>query len=72
MLVTLKYGLNSLTKNVESGSTINDVVQDPDNQAGLGYGENVDTLVEGTVVEGFTSLAEGDTIELRTKANTKA
>jgi hypothetical protein len=72
MQVTIKYGLNSLTKDLETGATVADLVNNEDIQAALGFGENVDPLVDGQVVGGFTSLTAGDQITVRAKANAKA
>jgi hypothetical protein len=72
MLVTIKFGLNSLQKAIDSGTTVSDFVGDPDTQAALGFGDNVDVLLDGTVVEGFTQLSDGDHLVIRTKANAKA
>jgi predicted secreted acid phosphatase len=43
-----------------------------DIQAALGFGENVDALIDGSVVGGFTTLSAGDQIVVRAKANAKA
>jgi sulfur carrier protein ThiS len=72
MQVTIKYGLNSLTKDLETGATVADLVNNEDIQAALGFGENVDALADGQVVGGFTALTAGDQITVRAKANAKA
>jgi hypothetical protein len=71
-IVTIKYGLNSLTKDITEGASVADLINNEDIQAALGFGENVDALIDGSVVGGFTTLSAGDQIVVRAKANAKA
>ncbi len=72
MQVTVKFGLNSLTREYEEGTTVGAIVTDPDVQAALGFGENIDPSIEGQVVGNSTFSSHGDLIVVRTKANVKA
>jgi molybdopterin converting factor small subunit len=72
MQIIIEYGLNSLTKDVQAGATVSDLVNDENIQAALGFGENVDVLVDNVVVGSYTVLSDGDEIVVRAKANAKA
>ena len=70
--ITVKYGVDSITKQVESGFTFGDL-QDHDGLKGaLGYGDNVKALVDGIEQDRATVIPAGATVRLETAANTKA
>lgn len=72
MKIVISYGLNSLTKDVAHGSTVADLINDENIQAALGFGQNVDALIDSAVVGSYTTLSDGDEIVVQPKANAKA
>jgi hypothetical protein len=70
--ITVQYGVDSITKQVESDFTFGDL-QDSDSFKGaLGFGDNTKALVDGIEQERRTVIPEGATVRLETAANTKA
>ena len=70
--ITVKYGVDQITKQVEAGFTFGDL-QDSDNfKAALGFGDNTKALVEGIEQSRDTVIPDGATVRLETAANTKA
>ena len=70
--ITVQYGVDSLTKQVESDFTFGDL-QDSDSFKGaLGFGDNTKALVEGIEQNRETVIPDGATVRLETAANTKA
>jgi hypothetical protein len=70
--ITVKYGVDSITKQVEEGFTFGDL-QDSDNfKAALGFGDRTKALVDGIEQDPGTVIPAGATVRLETAANTKA
>lgn len=72
MTFSVRYGLDSHTKNVSTAPTISQVVDDVNLRAILGYGDNVRVLVNGVEQRPDTIVPDGCTLVLETRANTKA
>jgi len=70
--VTVKYGVESFTKNYESTPTFGQLASDASIKAVLGFGDNVRTLLDG-VEQPFANLVpNGATVRIETRANSKA
>ena len=70
--ITVKYGVDSITKQVESGLTFGDLQENDSIKGALGYGDNVKALVEGIEQNRNTVIPDGAIVRLETAANTKA
>jgi hypothetical protein len=70
--ITVKYGVDSITKQVESGFTFGDLQENDSIKGALGYGDNVKALVEGIEQNRNTVIPDGAIVRLETAANTKA
>jgi hypothetical protein len=70
--ITVKYGVDSLTKQVEDGFTFGDLQDSDTFKAALGFGDRTKALVEGIEQERDTVIPPGSTVRLETAANTKA
>ena len=73
MSITLKSGLNALTIDTNSDSTVGSVLANPNYAAVLNFdASNVEGLIDGVVASSDTYLAEGDTLLIQRKAHSKA
>jgi hypothetical protein len=70
--ITVKYGVDSFTKQVEEGFTFGDLEASDSFKAALGFGDNVKALVDGIEQDKRTVIPAGATVRLETAANTKA
>jgi hypothetical protein len=70
--ITVKYGVDSITKQVEDGFTFGDLQDSDTFKAALGFGDRTKALVEGIEQERDTMIPAGATVRLETSANTKA
>ena len=70
--ITVQYGVDSITKQVESGFTFGDLQESDTFKAALGYGDNTKALVNGIEQSRATAIPDGATVRLETAANTKA
>jgi hypothetical protein len=70
--ITIKYGVDSITKQVDAGFTIGDLKGDDGIRAGLGYGDNVNALINGVAQGCSTVIPDGAVVTIETAANTKA
>ena len=70
--ITVKYGVDSVTKQVESDFTFGDLQESDAFKAALGFGDNTKALVDGIEQNRATNIPEGATVRLETAANTKA
>ena len=67
--VTISYGLeNSITT---TGETVGEIMNSPRVKAFLAYGDSVEAVVNGAVVEPGYKLADNDEVAVRAKAGTK-
>lgn len=71
--ITIKSGLNNINVDVAEGTTVADVLGNPNYAAVLGYdGSNVEALIEGVKADGGTTLYAGDLLLIQQKAHSKA
>jgi hypothetical protein len=70
--ITVEYGVDSVTKQVEGGFTFGDVQECDSFKAALGFGDNTKALVNGIEQSRGTVIPDGATVRLETAANTKA
>jgi hypothetical protein len=70
--ITVEYGVDSITKQVESGFTFGDLQECDAFKAALGFGDNTKALVNGIEQNRGTVIPDGATVRLETAANTKA
>ncbi len=73
MSVTIRYGSgNELRKEYPEGTTLGQIINDPNVRAVLGYGQNVTAHVGGLPQIDTVRAAQGMTISVQDKACTKA
>ena len=70
--ITVKYGVDSITKQVPDTFTFGDLQEDDSFKAALGYGDRTKALVEGIEQSSGTVIPAGTIVRLETAANTKA
>ena len=70
--ITVEYGVDSITKQVDSGFTFGDLQECDSFKAALGFGDNTKALVNGIEQSRTTVIPDGATVRLETAANTKA
>jgi hypothetical protein len=70
--ITVKYGVDSIIKQVEDDFTFGDLQVSDAFKAALGFGDKTKALVEGIEQESGTEIPAGVTVRLETAANTKA
>lgn len=71
--VTIQFGGgNSLRRSFPQGTTVGQVISDPNVRSALGVGGNVRALINRVEQDANTPLDDGDTIVLETVANSKA
>ena len=70
--IIVEYGVDSVTKQVDSGFTIGDVQENDSIKGALGCGDNTKALINGIEQDRRTVIPEGATVRLETAANTKA
>ena len=70
--ITVKYGVDSITKQVEDDFTFGDLQDNDSFKAALGYGDRTKALIEGIEQDQSTVIPPGAVVRLETAANTKA
>jgi hypothetical protein len=70
--ITVKYGVDSITKQVEDDFTFGDLQESDMFKAALGFGDRTKALVEGIEQDRTTVIPAGATVRLETAANTQA
>jgi hypothetical protein len=70
--ITVEYGVDSITKQVENGFTIGDLQENDAIKGALGHGDNTKALINGIEQNRQTVIPDGATVRLETAANTKA
>jgi hypothetical protein len=70
--ITVKYGVDSITKQVEQDFTFGDLQNNDSFKAALGFGDNTKALVDGIEQNSDTIIPPNATVRLETAANTKA
>lgn len=71
-VITVRCGINSVTRDVPEGTTVRDLRTNSTIKAGAGYGDNVEFLTEGDVLSDDTRLVDDQTVVVQPRANTKA
>lgn len=73
MKATIKFASNELSRdNFPEGTTIGDILRDPNLRAVLGFGDNVEARIDGVTQDLSAPVRDGDVIFLATKAASKA
>lgn len=70
--ITVKYGVDIVTKQVEAGMTIADLKENEGIQAALGFGDNINCLINGVAQCDDVNIPDGATVKIETAANRKA
>jgi len=70
--ITVKYGVDSITKQVEEDFTFGDLQDSDTFKAALGFGDRTKALVDGIEQDRATVIPANATVRLETAANTKA
>jgi hypothetical protein len=70
--ITVQYGVDSVTKQVDSGFTFGELQQSDAFKGALGFGDNTKALVGGIEQNRNTIIPDGAMVRLETAANTKA
>lgn len=72
MHVTIKYSVNSLSSEIEDGTTVGDIKDDDSIVSSLRIPENTRTYVNNVAVEDSRVLHDGDTLVFERQAASKA
>ncbi len=70
--ISVKYGVDSINKQVDDDFTFGDLQDNDSIKAALGFGDNVKALVDGIEQDKGTVIPAGASVRLETAANTKA
>ena len=70
--ITVKYGVDTLTKQVPDEFTFGDLQESDSFKAALGFGDRTKALIDGIEQDSGTVIPTGATVRLETAANTKA
>lgn len=70
--ITVKYGVDEITKQVADDFTFGDLQASDTFKAALGFGDNTKALVDGIEQSRDTVIPAGATVRIETAANTKA
>ena len=62
---------NEITVPADKYGSVGEILTDSNLQAFLGFGESVEARLDGIAVSGSSSVANGGTLSIETKANTK-
>ncbi len=73
MRITVNFGMsNTLSRDFPSGTTVGNILSDPNLKAALGFGDNVSAKSDGVTLDPGQVLVDGDEIDLEVRANKKA
>jgi hypothetical protein len=70
--ITVKYGVDSITKQVEDDFTFGDLQESDVFKAALGFSDRTKALLDGIEQSPGTVIPTGAIVRLETAANTKA
>jgi len=70
--ITVKYGVDEFTKQVDADFTFGDLQDSDSFKAALGFGDKTKALVDGIEQNRDTVIPAGSTVRIETAANTKA
>lgn len=71
MTVTIKHGLDTITRDIEPGTTIGQLVTDRNVKAALNASDNVRALINNAEVPHSAIVPAGSVVYLETRANEK-
>lgn len=71
MQIKVRFNLDTTARELPQGATIGDLRRNEDIKAKLGYGDNVNFLIDGVVMSDDVELPAGAEVVVETKANTK-
>lgn len=72
MQVTVRYGIDQLTRTFEVPVTIGQLRRDGTIRSALGFGDNTRMLINGVPMSDDVNVPNGATVVVETAANTKA
>jgi hypothetical protein len=72
MQVTVKYGIEKIEKNVNEGTTVGQLIGDPNIRAVFGCGDNVRALINGVEMGTDVRVPANATVVFETRCNSKA
>lgn len=70
--ITIKYGVESITKQVDDDFSVSDLREAEEIRAVLGYGDNINVLNGGVTLDEDSQLVNGSTYVVETACNQKA
>ena len=70
--ITVRYGVDSVTKQVDADFTFGDLQDSDTFKAALGFGDKTKALVDGIEQSRDTVIPSNATVRIETAANTKA
>lgn len=70
--ITVKYGVDSVNKQVDADFTFGDLQDSDSFKAALGFGDKTKALVDGIEQSRDTVIPANATVRIETAANTKA
>ena len=70
--ITVKYGPDSFTTEVPASFTVGDIKKDAKIQTALGFGDNINVLIDGVVQGDGVVIPSLACIKVETAANQKA
>jgi hypothetical protein len=70
--ITIRYGIDQLTKEFRDEATVRDIIGNTSVKAGLGFGDSVQVLCDGVALSMDSEVEDGDEIVIETACNKKA
>lgn len=71
--ITIRFGAsNELNRGFSEGTTVGTILADRNLKAVLGFGDNVQAVIDGQVQPTSAPIGDGDVVTIETRANSKA
>lgn len=70
--ITVRYGIETLSAQVDCEATVGDILANNKFRAGLGFGDNVRCLNNGVALPSEAIVPDGSELVVETKCNSKA
>ena len=70
--ITVKFGLQSITRQFADEANVGQIISDSNVRAGLGYSDNVRAVQNGVTMPNTAHAYAGSTLTIETAANAKA
>lgn len=70
--IIVRYNVDSVTKQVDSGFTVGDLKESDTFRMALGFGDNMNVLISGVAQPDGLTIPDGSTLTIETAANEKA